>query len=690
MSDVFIPGVQSRFNTDKLIEDLMRVERIPKDRIEKNIENLQNQKSYWQILGTRINALRDSSRAMFSFQNPFGERMALSSDESVITATATREAIEQKYSFAVKQTAQADRFLSTPLEEKYIVEGGTYTFSVGKDEITFNFRGGSLRDFADALNRRGRDKINASILTVQQGSRSLVIESKIQGSENRLGFSADALKLAMNIGMVGQSNETHGNIALNESSVRSSPSPQGRAIAVNDGVLEAQAGTSAAVPFALTVPPNSPMVLRFETATNVKSSSAIEIVQPPSGPVIPSPGSATYGGIVIENDPSAIPLPEWKTPAVPERRDSLVLFALSFSDGSKASLPAISDSQAFIPNQFNLSEIAQGRTITALNIENTNTHRDLMLRNIEIFDPQALSGGIKPLNAVSLAQDAIVAMEGIEMKRPSNTINDIIPGVTLNLRGVSSKPVNLEILPDREAVKDAIISMVGNYNLLMLELNVLTGVSFSNENLGISRSNDRILDEITYLSPEEKAEMRKRMGAFSGDSTLNQFKSRLQQAVAASYPTSQERDLSLLAHIGIGTNLRRSSGGGGYDPSRLRGYLDIDPKTLDNAIENSLPSIRQLFGSDTNGDMVIDTGVAHNLEFLSKPFVETGGLITLKVNTIESRISQDVRRTDILDRQLAAKEVDLRIQYGRMEAAYSRMEQLQSSFENFNQQGNNR
>ncbi|MDR0447743.1 MAG: hypothetical protein LBH07_03655, partial [Treponema sp.] len=54
MSDIYLPGVKSRFNTEKLIEDLMKVERIPRDRAEKQIETFQTEKGYWQELGRRI------------------------------------------------------------------------------------------------------------------------------------------------------------------------------------------------------------------------------------------------------------------------------------------------------------------------------------------------------------------------------------------------------------------------------------------------------------------------------------------------------------------------------------------------------------------------------------------------------------------------------------------------------------
>jgi len=134
MSDVYMPGIKSRFNTEKTIEDLMRLERIPKERTERNIENLQTQKGYWQEVGRRISSVRDSARFLFSFQNPFNDRLAISADESVITASASREAAEQSYRFSVKQTAQADRFLSSPLDEKTKIEAGNYNFTVGDEK----------------------------------------------------------------------------------------------------------------------------------------------------------------------------------------------------------------------------------------------------------------------------------------------------------------------------------------------------------------------------------------------------------------------------------------------------------------------------------------------------------------------------------------------------------------------------
>ncbi|MCL2138128.1 MAG: flagellar filament capping protein FliD [Treponema sp.] len=684
MSDAYMPGVKSRFDTEKLIEDLMKIERIPRDRTEKNIDSLQERKLWWQDLGRRIGSMRDSSRLLFSFQNPFNERSSSSSDEFSISATASREALESNYNFLVKQLAQSDRFLSFPLDEKTNIEAGVYVFTVGSDEISLDFKGGTLKEFADALNRRGRDKINASFITVKPGSRSMLLEAKAAGSENRLGFLGAAEPLALQLGFVEPVSDPGTEISFEEGSVEKSPLIEGslpdgmlssNAPVINEGVIALPPLSSAAVPLQIDVGAGSSLILKIETLTDASSDYFNAISQPPSGPRVPSSGTASYGGITIQNAPSSTSLPEWEPPPVPQRRDSLSVFSLSFSDGSSVALPPITDTASFTERQYNLADFAEGKTITALLIDNANTHRGISVRQAVVFDPDSTGGGYKPVNAVSVAQDAVVQMEGIEMTRPSNTIDDIIPGVTVHLKGVSERPVRVEINTNREAVKNAIISFVGNYNRLMAELNVLI------------RNDASIIDDLAYLEKDEVEEMKKRLGAFSGDSSLNQLRTSMQRTVSTPYPTDADKGISMLAEIGIGTNTRQA--GGSYNRAQLRGYLEIDEKVLDSALEGDLRIIRQLFGSDTSGDLIVDTGAAFNMDVLTRPFIDTGGIISLKTNTIDSRISQDTRRIETMDRQLEAKEAEMKIQYARMESAYARMEQMSNSLDNFSQRNNN-
>ncbi|MDR3333595.1 MAG: flagellar filament capping protein FliD [Treponema sp.] len=647
MSDIYVPGVKSRFDTEKMIEGLMKIERLPKDRSQKEIEDLQVKKTYWQDLGRFMTSLRDSARMLYSFQNPFNDRVINASDSSVITGTATREAVPRDYNFTVKQIAQGDRFLSAPLEDSFKIEEGTYTFSVGQNETSFNFRGGSAREFIDILNRRGRDKIQASLISIQQGKKSLLIESKVTGAENRLQFLGKAMDLALQAGILGDQPAYDGatDVALDPVAIQGASGPKSvQFLHFEDGSLKVEAGGKAVIP--LSFEPSQGMLLQFETAISMV------------------PGNET-----LDVDDAA-------EPQLETADEDMQVLSLTFADGTSALLPPIGAAENFSSYEYRLSDSAG--TIVSMDLVNRNTQKHVSIRNIRLVDPDAATeGGLQPLNRVSVAQDAIVSMEGIEIIRPNNTIGDLIPGVTLTAKGPSDKPVRFSVEPDREAIKDAIITLVGNYNRLMAEVNVLT------------RNDERIVQELTYLSSEEQDALRKRMGIFAGDSILNQYRNTLQRAATAPYQTADDQEVGLLAQIGIGTDRRGSGGSVGYDPARLRGYLEIDEKVLDAALQTNTAAIRQLFGYDTDGDLIVDSGVAYSFETLSKPYVEIGGIITLKTGAIDSRINQEQRRMDTLDRQLAAKEASLKNQYGQMESAYNRMERMSTSFDQFSQQNNN-
>jgi flagellar hook-associated protein 2 len=74
---------------------------------------------------------------------------------------------------------------------------------------------------------------------------------------------------------------------------------------------------------------------------------------------------------------------------------------------------------------------------------------------------------------------------------------------------------------------------------------------------------------------------------------------------------------------------------------------------------------------------------------LAKPYTESTGIFALKTGGMDSKIQQESRRIETLDRQLAVKEADLKRQYSQMDGAYNRMEQMSTSLQRFQQQNSN-
>ena len=179
MSDIIIPGITSNYNTDKIIEGLMEIERIPVNRLETRVETFKDQKQVWMEVSRKLSGFRDGAKSLYGFQNPFQNRIASSSDESILTATASREAEEREQTLIVKQAAASDRFLSHSLDRDYKVPSGTYRFTVGEEEISFIFKGGSVAKFIDTLNKKGKEVLRGSSVTDTQDTQVVLIESLI-------------------------------------------------------------------------------------------------------------------------------------------------------------------------------------------------------------------------------------------------------------------------------------------------------------------------------------------------------------------------------------------------------------------------------------------------------------------------------------------------------------------------------
>ncbi|MBP7095270.1 MAG: flagellar filament capping protein FliD [Spirochaetia bacterium] len=664
MSDIYIPGVTSRIDSAKIIEGLMKLEAIPKDRAEARLEQLKLEKNSWLELNGRLVATRTSAKNLYSFNNPFYERTAESSNSKVLTAVATREAIEETRSILVEKVATADRFLSDTLPKDYKVPAGTYRFMVGEKSVELRYGGGGLQDFVDALTRKGGELLRARSMPITADTRALLIEAVPTGAANRLVFGADAERFALDAGILERALSKERALAPSESALATWDAALGKTgVTAVEGTLKAAPSSSARLAVS---PPVSSKGMTLEYEVRVTRGAGSEAAAgPPPGPVLPETGSISYGGVTIRSAPSEAAVPDWTPPPAPPVVDDPRSLFLLDSSGREAALPAPVDDGAWRKVTVTLDSLMSG-DLAAFAVRNRDTSRTVEVRGVRVFDP-AETGGFRPRNPRDTAGDAVVIMDGVEMTRSSNAIDDIIPGVTLNLKSASDEEIELVIEPDREAAKEAIIELVGNYNRLMVEINVL------------QRKDEKLISEVTYLTDEEEEAYRKQLGTLSADSSLTNLRSSLQRIMMNPYPVGDGR-MALLASIGISTNASR---GGGYDASKLRGYLEIDEKALDKALESNFEAARRLFGYDTDGDLIVDSGVARMLDALMGPYVDTGGIVQLKTGTIDARTKDQTAMIDTLTRQLAAKESELKREYGALEGALDRMESLSTSIENF-------
>lgn len=97
------------------------------------------------------------------------------------------------------------------------------------------------------------------------------------------------------------------------------------------------------------------------------------------------------------------------------------------------------------------------------------------------FGPDATDG----MTLAQSAQNAIVRLDGVDIQRSSNTITDMIEGVTLTLnKAAVGTNVNLGSNRPTNAIKQTVSDYVDTYNALMATLNDLTKNATSSEPAG--------------------------------------------------------------------------------------------------------------------------------------------------------------------------------------------------------------
>ncbi len=689
MADINIPGVSDKYKTNDIVANLMKIERLPLEREQKALEGYEFQQNAWRGLNQKMTTLRETCRNLYSFDNPFSNKLSSSTQQDAITAEPGRNAALQTFQVEVLQPASADRFLSHSLDKTLKVPAGTYEFTVGDKTATVNWKGGNIQDFAEALNKRSNGLVKASLIGISSDTQALMLESLKTGAENKIIFGDTAKQFAIDIGMLQKvqpkeivfgnteqelidatpvPTEQTGMPALNKASISFSQ---------NGLIIPPRSSFTIPVPTNISSDPQQQLSFTFSQHDTEDITNEINKQLMQTTPVFPSAGQIEYQGITITNELSDAALPlhnnNQQQQILPISSDAYIW--VKNTDGTEEPIDITNyqtDASGFKTIVLNIADYPD---ITGITIRNANTGREISISPITASNPQQALG-FEPVNAVSLAADAKIKYEGITINRSTNDIDDIVPDVTLHIHSATEKPATISIDPDTETAKDAIISFVGYYNQLLGEINILT------------QRSPEIISELTYLEDDEKEEAEERLGLFASDFSLTNGKSALQTIITNVYPSLETAEIVSLAQMGISTKAGTFSG---YSASQLRGYLEIDEKKLDAALKSNMPDIKNVFGFDSDGDLIIDTGVAYLADQRLQAYVQSNGILSTKTASLDRKIETSKNTIKKLETQLADKEAQLKQKYGQMEATLNSLESQQDSITNFNrQQQNNR
>jgi len=185
-----------------------------------------------------------------------------------------------------------------------------------------------------------------------------------------------------------------------------------------------------------------------------------------------------------------------------------------------------------------------------------------------VYDPS----GTQNMTEIQAAQSATLQIGSgagaMTITKDSNTITDVIEGVTLNLlKAEVGTTVSVTVANDRSTVKANVNKFVSDFNSLVTTIKDLTAY-----------------DSATQVS-----------GPLAGDSIIRQVESNIRQAIGAYIP-GVSSGLTSLSQIGIAT--------------QSDGSLLVDSSKLDDAVLNNFDDIVKLFAK-------VGTATDPNISMLS-------------------------------------------------------------------------
>ncbi|WP_445372575.1 flagellar filament capping protein FliD [Methylomonas sp. HW2-6] len=240
------------------------------------------------------------------------------------------------------------------------------------------------------------------------------------------------------------------------------------------------------------------------------------------------------------------------------------------------------------------------------------------------------------LDIKTVAQDAVISIDGQTATRSSNSITDVLPGVTLNLAAQTeaNKPVTINVGVDNDAIANSINAFVTAYNKLNSTVKNLGKYGGSTDGSG--------------------------NGALIGDSTLRYVATQIRQNTSGTV-SSASGDYNSLAMIGVSVN--------------KDGVMSLDSSKLKTALAANFQSVSDVFSSTD--------GVATRLASKLSGLLQSGGSIDSQQTSLNKTISKLDDRKDDVNVRFERVQAALQKQFIAMDSAVGQFKNTGSFLTNW-------
>lgn len=216
----------------------------------------------------------------------------------------------------------------------------------------------------------------------------------------------------------------------------------------------------------------------------------------------------------------------------------------------------INDGSATVPYRLALSSDSGG---VSNSIKITTSGGDGTIATLLAHDPAGLPAA-QHLNQTVTAQNAVFKVNGVAVSKTSNTVSDVVQGVTLTLNKVTTTPVTLTVARDTATISSSISGFVKAYNDLAKTLKDMSAYDAANQKGAILQGDATVRSLQSQLRSMLNTSVAGTSGAlttlsdvgvsFQKDGTLALNQTKLDSAIAGNFSDIA----SLFAAVGKGTD----------------------------------------------------------------------------------------------------------------------------------------
>ncbi|MBN1682656.1 flagellar filament capping protein FliD [Candidatus Bathyarchaeota archaeon] len=651
---VFIPGMSDKLNSQETINKIMETKRVKLTEMEDQTNAIKDKKKVLNEIKEKTVTLLNSAKKLYGFEAPFNDKVSQSTDENAFSAAVTRNVDVGEYSIEIINKAEPHKITSKQLDKKYKIPAGNYSFKLGNEDIRVSFKGGTLEEFAKEIKKDSNDRLNAYITWNTKDTQILVLEGKKTGANNFISFGDEATKeLFKTMDFFQEVPEYDKTFKIEEkelvpiSRIKSQPTFVNNDTLVLEGTESYKYNLPEKIPYRDTL--TMEIDLRLEDIPLDKREKII-----PTGPNFSKKGDITLFDIHVEGESPIVRIPPYQEPKEPVIKEDDRYIEI-ITNKRKIELDDLEVDSSKKTLRFNLNNIIEkDESVEAVILKNNNTFKKLEASNLRFYDESSMAK-MKFKNELSKPRNAKLIIDGIEIERESNIIDDLIKGLTLNVYDKTNKPEKLKIDRDYEKIVGSVTDFLGSFNQFL-----------------------DLVNKETSSRPDSEG----KIGTFVGDYSLISLTTKLRNLMMNSYQTSYGEKLSLLAQIGVSTN---ASGVYRMDTTKLRGILEVNEDKFLEMMEKYPEGVKELFGSDTNKDLIIDNGIAFLVQELLKVYTskQTGYFDNKEVG-FDREIERKGKEIENYKEKLEKEEQQLRKDFIKMEKAMEELEENKNKFDNFN------